>query len=307
LKKIIEVEDFSKNYGEVKAVRGISFYVEEGTLFSFLGPNGAGKSTTIDALCTLLSFDSGNITINGFDLKTQAQSIRQSIGVVFQDSVLDKLLTARENLFIRAGLYHKSRAEIKRMVSEVLSVIDLSEFIDRPYGKLSGGQRRRADIAAALLHRPRILFLDEPTTGLDPQTRLNVWETIKKLQSQSGMTVFLTTHYMEEAADSDYITIIDHGKIAASGTPQKLKTEYSIDNLRIVPANDESLFALQSYLDEKDMSHSIDGGVLIVKLPDTMAALPILDSCKQYISSFQVLQGSMDDAFIGITGKGVRQ
>jgi len=307
MKKIIEVTNFAKSYGEVKAVRGISFYVEEGKLFSFLGPNGAGKSTTIDTLCTLMTFDSGEVTINGFDLKTQAESIRQCIGVVFQDSVLDRLLTVRENLLIRAGLYSRSGSEAKRMVDEAVKVIELSEFINRPYGKLSGGQRRRADIATALLHKPKILFLDEPTTGLDPQTRLNVWETVKNLQEKSGMTIFLTTHYMEEAADSDYITVIDHGKIAASGTPQELKTEYSSDVLRAVTINDEAAMQMQKQLAERGVKYSVDGGVISVKLPDTMASIAILDSCKQHISSFQVLQGSMDDAFIGITGKGLRQ
>lgn len=306
MKKIIEVENFAKSYGDVKAVRGISFYVEEGKLFSFLGPNGAGKSTTIDTLCTLMDFDSGKVTINGFDLQKQAQAIRQSIGVVFQDSVLDKLLTVHENLFIRAGLYSKSKSEIKRMVEEAINVIELSDFVNRPYGKLSGGQRRRADIATALLHRPKILFLDEPTTGLDPQTRLTVWATIKKLQAESGMTVFLTTHYMEEATESDYIIVIDHGEIAAKGTPQELKTQYSSDSLRIVPINDEAAGQIQRQLDEMKMEYSVGGGIITVKLPDTMASTSILENCKQYITSFQVLQGSMDDAFIGITGKGIR-
>jgi multidrug/hemolysin transport system ATP-binding protein len=307
VKKIIEVENFVKSYGDVKAVRGISFYVEEGKLFSFLGPNGAGKSTTIDTLCTLMDFDSGKITINGFDLQKQAQSIRQSIGVVFQDSVLDNLLTVRENLFIRAGLYSSNKSEIKRMVEDSIKVVELSEFINRPYGKLSGGQRRRADIATALLHKPKILFLDEPTTGLDPQTRLAVWGTVKTLQAESGMTVFLTTHYMEEATDSDYITIIDHGEIAARGTPQELKTQYSSDSLRLVPNSDEAAKHIQNQLLEMNMKFTIEGNTISVTLPDTMASTSILENCKQHIASFQVLQGSMDDAFIGITGKGIRQ
>jgi len=306
MKKIIEVENFAKSYGSVKAVKGISFYVEEGKLFSFLGPNGAGKSTTIDTLCTLMDFDNGTITINGFDLKKQAQSIRQCIGVVFQDSVLDNLLTVRENLFIRAGLYNSNRAEIRRMVDEAVNVVELSEFLNRPYGKLSGGQRRRADIATALLHRPKILFLDEPTTGLDPQTRLAVWGTVKKLQEESGMTVFLTTHYMEEATDSDYITIIDHGEIAARGTPQELKTQYSSDSLRLVPNSNESVLLIQKILFDMDMKFSVEGNTITITLPDTMASTSILEKCKEHITSFQVLQGSMDDAFIGITGKGIR-
>lgn len=306
MKKIIEVENLAKSYGDVKAVKGISFYVEEGKLFSFLGPNGAGKSTTIDTLCTLMDFDSGKVIINGFDLKTQAHDIRKSIGVVFQDSVLDELLTVRENLYIRAGLYFQSKSDIKRMVDEVIKLIELSEFINRPYGKLSGGQRRRSDIAASLLHRPKILFLDEPTTGLDPQTRLAVWEVVKKLQAESGMTVFLTTHYMEEAADSDFIIVIDKGEIAAKGTPQELKTQYSNDSLQLTSHNSESAKQIQITLAEMGMEYSVSGGTITVKLPDTMASTAILENCKQHITSFQVLQGSMDDAFIGITGKGIR-
>ena len=306
MKKIIEVENFAKSYGDVKAVNDISFFVEEGKLFSFLGPNGAGKSTTIETLCTLMDFDNGKITINGYDLQKQAQKIRQCIGVVFQDSVLDGLLSVHENLFIRAGLYSQNKSEIKRMVNEAVKVIELSEFLNRPYGKLSGGQRRRADIAAALLHKPKILFLDEPTTGLDPQTRLAVWKTVKKLQAEQGMTIFLTTHYMEEATDSDYIVVIDHGEIAAKGTPQELKTKYSNDSLQLVPDNSEASGLIQKHLNEMKLAYSVGGGSINVKLPDTMASIAILENCKQHIVSFQVLQGSMDDAFIGITGKGIR-
>jgi len=306
MKKIIEVENFAKSYGEVKAVKGVSFYVEEGILFSFLGPNGAGKSTTIDTLCTLMDFDNGKITIAGYDLQTQGHEIRKNIGVVFQDSVLDKLLTVRENLFIRAGLYASGSAEIKRMVEDVIKIIELHEFIDRPYGKLSGGQRRRADIATALLHRPKILFLDEPTTGLDPQTRLAVWNTIKKLQAEASMTVFLTTHYMEEATDSDYIIVIDHGEIAAAGTPAELKTKYSSDSLQLVATGAEALKEIQIILAGMSMEYSVNGMVVTIILPDTMASTAILENCKSHIASFQVMQGSMDDAFIGITGKGIR-
>jgi multidrug/hemolysin transport system ATP-binding protein len=307
VEKIIEVENFIKNYGDVEAVKGISFYVEEGKLFSFLGPNGAGKSTTIDALCTLMAFDSGRIRICGYDMQKQPQSIRQNIGVVFQDSVLDDLLTVRENLNIRAGLYSKNKKETKRMVAEAGKVIELTEFLNRPYGKLSGGQRRRADIAAALLHKPKILFLDEPTTGLDPQTRLAVLKTIKDLQEESGVTVFLTTHYMEEAVDSEYVIVIDDGKIAAKGTPQELKTKYSSDSLHIVPKDDDSAAKIHKHLNATQNEYSISGGSIVVKLADTMASVAILESCKHNIASFQVLQGSMDDAFIGITGKELRQ
>jgi multidrug/hemolysin transport system ATP-binding protein len=190
------------------------------------------------------------------------------------------------------------------MVDEAVEAIGMADFLHRPYGKLSGGQRRRADIAAALLHRPRLLFLDEPTTGLDPQTRLVIWETVKKLQAQSGMTVFLTTHYMEEAAESDYIIVIDHGKIAAKGTPAELKTKYAFDSLRIVAKDEGAMEQLTQQLSEADCI--IANFTITIKLNDTMAALPILEKCKQYISAFQVIQGSMDDAFIGITGRDIR-
>lgn len=302
--KIIEVSNLRKSYGNFTAVKDISFYVEEGKLFSFLGPNGAGKSTTIDTLCTLMDFNSGNVTINGLDLRHDSRAIRQIIGVVFQDSVLDALLSVRENLNIRAGLYTSDKAKIKNAVYEAAAATELDEFIDRPYGKLSGGQRRRADIARALINTPKILFLDEPTTGLDPQTRQNIWNTIRQLQIKTGMTIFLTTHYMEEAAESDYVIVIDHGKVAAKGTPAELKTQYATDTLRL-SVSDEA--AMRQNMRELELDFNILAGEFIVKLPNTMAAMPILEKCRAYISSFQVLQGTMDDAFIGITGKELRQ
>ena len=304
MNKIIEVANLRKNYGKLTAVKDISFYVEQGKLFSFLGPNGAGKSTTIDILCTLLDFDKGEITINGLDLRHDNQAIREMIGVVFQDSVLDTLLTVRENLTIRAGLYTSDKARIKNAVHEAIAATELSELADRPYGQLSGGQRRRADIARALIHTPQILFLDEPTTGLDPQTRKSIWNTIRQLQIKTGMTVFLTTHYMEEAAESDYVIVIDHGEIAAKGTPAALKTQYTTDTLRM-SVLDEA--ALRQTMEELELDFTVSAGEFIVKLPYTMAAIPIVEKCQSYINSFQVLQGTMDEAFIGITGKELRQ
>jgi len=284
MKKIIEVANLRKNYGKITAVKDISFYVEQGKLFSFLGPNGAGKSTTIDTLCTLLDFDSGQITINGLDLRKDSQAIRQMIGVVFQEGVLDTLLTVRENLTIRAGLYTSDKARIKNAVHEAVAATELEEFIDRPYGKLSGGQRRRADIARALVHTPQILFLDEPTTGLDPQTRKSIWNTIRQLQIKTGMTVFLTTHYMEEAAESDYIIVIDHGEIAAKGTPAALKTRYTTDTLRL-SVLDES--ALRQIMEELKLDFTASAGEFVVKLPDTMAAIPIVENAKAISTAFR--------------------
>lgn len=304
MSKIIEVSELKKNYGTVQAVKGISFYVERGKLFSFLGPNGAGKSTTIQIFCTLLSFDGGTVAIDGMDLRRDSRKICREIGVVFQENVLDSLLTVRENLTIRAGLYTKDKAAVRKAVAEAGRVTDLDEFMDRPYGKLSGGQKRRADIARALLHTPKILFLDEPTTGLDPQTRKNIWETVRKLQTETGLTVFLTTHYMEEAAASDSVIVIDHGEIAAKGTPAELKTRYARDTLQMSVQNEA---ALRSSLEEMKVDYTVSDGKMVVKLPDTMAALPILERCKPFIGGFEVLQGTMDEAFIGITGKELRE
>lgn len=304
MNKIIAVTNLKKNYGNFAAVKGIDFYVEQGKLFSFLGPNGAGKSTTIDILCTLLQPSGGNVTIGGLDLRHNSEAIRQMIGVVFQDSVLDGLLTVRENLTIRAGLYTSNKTKINNAVYEAAAVAELGEFIDQPYGKLSGGQHRRADIARALINTPKILFLDEPTTGLDPQTRKSIWNTIRQLQIKTGMTVFLTTHYMEEAAESDYVIVIDHGEIAAKGTPTELKNLYATDMLRLTVSDEISL---RQVMQELALDFTNLAGEFVIRLTDTMCAMPILERCKSYISSFQVLQGTMDDAFIGITGKELRQ
>lgn len=304
MKNIIEVKNLKKSYGDVQAVKGISFYVEQGKLFSFLGPNGAGKSTTIDILCTLLAFGEGEVIVNGQRLGENDEAIRNSIGVVFQDSVLDALLTVGENLRIRAGFYFKDKQKIEQAVRNAAIATDVMGFIDRPYGKLSGGQRRRADIARALIHTPKILFLDEPTTGLDPQTRKAVWSMIQELKDKTGMTVFLTTHYMEEAANSDYVIVIDNGEIAAKGTPAELKTEFASDLLRLVCMDEQ---ALRGALDEAACDYSQVADQMIVKLPTTMSALPILEACRAYIHGFEVLCGTMDDAFIAITGKEIRE
>ncbi len=304
VEKMIEVAHLTKYYGDLLAVDEISFYVETGKLFSFLGPNGAGKSTTIDILCTLLDFDSGDCVIGGYDLRRESQKIREITGIVFQDHLLDDLLTVRENLTVRASLYTADRKKSREAADEAIRSAGLVEIAGRPYGKLSGGQRRRADIARALVQKPRILFLDEPTTGLDPQTRKSIWNTIRRLQLDQGMTLFLTTHYMEEAAGSDYVIVIDRGKIVAKGTPAELKTRYTADTLRLY-ATDEQL--LRQKLQELQLSFEVAGGEYIVKLKETLAAVPVLERCRGCISGFQVLQGTMDDAFINIVGEGLVQ
>lgn len=304
MERIIEVKNLKKSYGDVQAVKGISFYVEKGKLFSFLGPNGAGKSTTIEIFCTLLTFDEGEITVNGQRMGENDEAIRNSIGVVFQGNVLDTLLTVGENLRLRAGFYFKDKNKIDQAVRNAAIATGVMGFIDRPYGKLSGGQRRRADIARALIHTPRLLFLDEPTTGLDPQTRKSVWNIIKELKEKTGMTIFLTTHYMEEAANSDYVIVIDHGEIAAKGTPAELKARYANDLLRLVCKDEQ---ALRGVLNETAYDYSQVADQMVVKLPTTMSALPILEACSAYIHGFEVLRGTMDDAFIAITGKEIRE
>ncbi len=304
MQKIIEVQNLQKSYGKIQAVKDISFYVEQGKLFSFLGPNGAGKSTTINILCTLLEYDSGEIVINKKKIGRDDNEIRNSIGIVFQDSLLDPLLTVGENLAIRGGFYFKEKNELRQAVRNVALITGLMELMDRPYGRLSGGQRRRADIARALIHTPKILFLDEPTTGLDPQTRKSVWDTIKRLKDETGMTVFLTTHYMEEADNSDYVIIIDHGEIAAAGTPAELKQKYAKDVLRLTVQNEQ---AVSEILNETNTEFLDSGDQYTVKLTSTLSAIPIVEKCRDFISGFEVLYGTMDDAFIGITGKELRE
>ena len=304
MQKMIEVSGLAKAYGPVKAVKGIDFYVETGKLFAFLGPNGAGKSTTIDILCTLLKADAGEAVINGLRLGSQDAAIRSAIGVVFQDHLLDPLLTVEENLRVRGGLYAMERGALRKAIRRAADVTDVEGFLRRPYGKLSGGQKRRADIARALVNTPKILFLDEPTTGLDPQTRKSVWDSVRALQREAGLTVFLTTHYMEEAAEADYVVVIDDGQIAARGTPAALKEQYASDRLTLITTD---LPALTAALDDQQTAYTRAQDHVSIKLSATMDALPLLTRYQELISGFEVTSGTMDDAFIGITGKEIRE
>lgn len=304
MQPMIEVAGLRKSYGKVQAVKGLDFTVERGKLFAFLGPNGAGKSTTIDMICTFLRPDAGRVVVDGHVLGEADDAIRTCIGVVFQDGVLDALLSVRENLRARAAFYGIKGAALEQAIDFAAQATDLASLLDRPYGKLSGGQRRRADIARALVHTPKVLFLDEPTTGLDPQTRRSVWQTIRRIQQQSGMTVFLTTHYMEEAAEADRVIVIDDGRIAARGTPAELKERYADDRLLLTPADAD---ALEDALRLAGIGYEKQGGQLAVRLNRTMDALPILKRCEALLEGFEVLRGTMDDAFIGITGKEMRQ
>ncbi|ADY55708.1 Sulfate-transporting ATPase [Syntrophobotulus glycolicus DSM 8271] len=304
MSKMIEVSGLTKSYGEIRAVRGIDFDVEQGQLFAFLGPNGAGKSTTIDILCTLLKADSGRVVINGHVLGGADSRIRSSIGVVFQDHLLDPLLTVRENLMTRGSFYKIPRAVLREKVGQAAQSAGVTDFIDRRYGSLSGGQRRRADIARALVNAPKILFLDEPTTGLDPQTRGNIWQTIRTLQSENKMTVLMTTHYMEEAARADYVVIIDHGLLVAQGTPDELRHRYTSDTLRMTAPDADGLKAV---LDGLGVDYTASGIQFTLKLKSTVDSVAILARCQEYLTHIEVQSGTMDDVFIAITGKEIRE
>lgn len=277
---MIQVENLCKAYGDVKAVNGISFSVGAGNLFSFLGTNGAGKTTTISILTTLLANSSGNAVIGGFDVERDAEKVRELIGVVFQDSVLDPVLSVTENLVVRGSLYGLRGEKLKSAVDNAAKLTGISEYANRRYGKLSGGQRRRADIARALVHTPKLLFLDEPTTGLDPKTRRDIWRLIRDLQKSSGMTVFLTTHYMEEAAESDDIVVIHKGEIKTQGSPLELKTRYCSDMLKITLESGE-------YIEHK--------------LKKTIDALPLVEQYKGNISNVEIINGTLDDVFLNLT------
>lgn len=304
LSKAIEVKDLIKDYGKLRAVDGISFDVEEGKLFAFLGPNGAGKSTTINIICTIMSMTGGSVKVFGHQVGAADEAIRQDIGVVFQDSVLDKLLTVKENLQMRGSFYGKSASEVQATLEKVASITGIRDYLNRPYGKLSGGQRRRADIARSLMNTPKVLFLDEPTTGLDPQTRARIWETIDGLKKKEGVTVFLTTHYMEEAAGADDVAIIDHGKIVARGTPDELRLKYSSDRLRLMPKDTARVAAALNGMGEK---FEVKQDVIEVRLKDSLSSLPILGRLTEELKGFEVVRGDMDDVFITITGRKIRE
>jgi len=302
--KIIEVTNLQKSYGNLHAVKGIDFYVEAGKIFAFLGPNGAGKSTTIDIICTFLKQDEGTVVVDGNVLGENDSAIRSIIGVVFQDGLLDSLLTIEENLRARGRFYGLKGEALNEAVKNTAKKVGIEEILKRPYGKLSGGQRRRCDIARALIHTPKILFLDEPTTGLDPQTRKSVWETIRNIQNETGMTIFMTTHYMEEAASADYVIIIDEGQIIAKGTPSYLKEHYTSDKLSLVCVDIDKVCAV---LDNLGIIHTKIANVVNVDIGSTMASLTIINQVTDYLSGFEVTNGTMDDAFINITGKEIRE
>lgn len=296
MENIIEIVDLCKSFGEVKAVNGLSFKVKKGELFAFLGVNGAGKSTTINMICAMLKKDSGKILINGLDADKNQESIKAMLGVVFQNSVLDQALTVRDNLVCRAALYGIFGTELDLRLGELSDMLDLDAILDRPVSKLSGGQRRRADIARALIHRPEILILDEPTTGLDPQTRNMLWGVISDLRKTRGITVFLTTHYMEEAAEADFVVIIDGGKICAEGTPLALKNAYTGDFITLYNTDKETVESL-------GIPYTQTGDAFRIFVENTSCATQLIIKHPQVFVDFEIIKGKMDDVFLAVTGK----
>lgn len=296
MENIIEIKNLSKSFGDVKAVRDLSFCVKKGELFAFLGVNGAGKSTTISIMCSVLPKDSGSVLICGHEVFEQREKTAQKLGVVFQNSVLDRHLSVKDNLESRAALYGLSKNEAKKRIAELSVMLDFEEILGRTVGKLSGGQRRRIDVARALLHRPEILVLDEPTTGLDPQTRRLLWNVVKSLREKENMTVFLTTHYMEEAADADYVVILDSGKISAEGTPLELKNKYTGDFITFYSVTREQLEA-----------HSIQyekiGDGFRTQVKNTEEATQLILKYPELFTDYEIIKGKMDDVFLSATGK----
>ena len=293
---IIEIKNLKKHFGDVKAVDDISFSVKEGELFAFLGLNGAGKSTTINIICGVLKKDFGEVIIDGVNIDEDIYQSKSKIGVVFQDSVLDKKLSVKDNLESRAGLYNIFGGDFENRLNEIDELLHIKEIMKKPIEKLSGGQRRKVDIARAILHKPKILILDEPTTGLDPKTRKTVWEALDSMRKKDHTTIFLTTHYMEEATDANNIVILDGGKIVAKGTPLELKNKYTGDFIRLYGVSEEAV---------KNM------GVTYECLPDgfkiavqnTKEATKLILEHPEVFTDYEITKGRIDDVFLAVTGK----
>lgn len=296
MENIIEISGLNKSFGEVHAVKDLSFKVKKGELFAFLGVNGAGKSTTINIMCASLKKDSGRVVIDSHDLDKNADAVKSQLGVVFQHCVLDRALTVKDNLESRAALYGITGKAFEKRLSELAEMLDFTDLLKRSVGKLSGGQRRRIDIARALLHDPKILILDEPTTGLDPQTRRILWDVIGDLRKKRGMTVFLTTHYMEEAADADFVVILDSGALVAEGTPLELKNTYTGDFITLYGADEQTV---------KDFGCPYEPirDAYRISVPNTAAATELIIKNPDVFKDYEITKGKMDDVFLAVTGK----
>ena len=293
---VIVIDNLSKSYKQLKAVDDLSFRIKRGELFAFLGINGAGKSTTINIICGQLKKDQGKVYIADMDIDKNLQLIKHKIGVVFQNSLLDPQLSVKDNLQVKASLYSMKKDEIKKRVEYLAELLDFKSYINRPIGKLSGGQKRRIDIARALLHQPEILILDEPTTGLDPQTRKMMWNVINKLRKEKDMTVLLTTHYMEEASEADYVVIIDSGKKVAEGTPLELKNKYVGDYMLIYNTDEDKIKRLNLPYEKIPLGYRIE-------VKNTKEATELIKNNSDLFIDYELIKGKMDDVFLRVTGK----
>ncbi|EAC4708163.1 ABC transporter ATP-binding protein [Listeria monocytogenes] len=296
---MIKLTNVVKKFGKIEAVKGINLEVEKGSLFAFLGENGAGKSTTLSMICTESKPTSGEIYIDDEKLTFKNRKLfRQKLGVVFQENVLDDLLTVRENLYNRASLYGKTKAEITERLALVSSIMGIEDILNRRFEKLSGGQKRRAEIARAIMHDPEILLLDEPTTGLDPKTRVSVWKIIDYLREELGMTVFLTTHYLEEAKDADQLAVINKGKIIAQGTPTNIRSRFSVDKIFFY---DAKVAELQKIMKKANLPFKVSKATMRVDvINQDVEILAILNQAAGLYGSFEVIKGNLDDAFISM-------
>ena len=291
MEKVLQVDGLRKSFKDVRAVDGVSFEVRRGELFAFLGENGAGKSTTINIICGILDKDDGSVVVCGHDIDRELGAVKSELGVVFQSSSLDKKLSVYDNIRYRAGLYGIYGAEFKKRFDELDGALGLKAFMKRPVDKLSGGQRRRVDIARALFHRPKLLILDEPTTGLDPATRRTVWSVIDGMRRDAGLSVFLTTHYMEEAADA--------GKNVAEGTPHELKERFARDAIRFYGERD----AAERYFERLGNRVKRERGYTEVEVESTVEAAKHIAAAPELFTDFEVVKGDMDSVFLNVTGR----
>lgn len=294
------IEHLKKSYSGVVAVDDISLKVKKGSLFAFLGINGAGKSTTINIVCSIIPRDSGKVYVEGLDIDDDNFEIKNDIGIVFQNSVLDDKLTVLDNLKIRASFYSLSKEEKKANIDGIIKLLELEPILNKPIKNLSGGQKRRVDIARAMVHKPKLLILDEPTTGLDPKTRLIVWNLINKIREETGMTVFLTTHYMEEAEKATYVVIMNKGKIITEGTPVELKNKFAKDYIVSYSKKDEEF---ENLLIKDNVKYEYNEAnkqyKLIIK--DTDEGKEYLKRYDAYLKDIEILKGTMDDVFLNVT------
>lgn len=304
MSNIIEVKNFTKRFGDFVAVNDISFTVEEGSIFGFLGSNGAGKSTTINTLCTILDKTKGNVKINGYDISRQKDKVRNEIGIVFQESTLDNKLTIEENIKFHCEFYSVPKNEIKERIDFVLNLVDLTDWRKAPVGSLSGGMKRRVELARGLVHYPKVLFLDEPTTGLDPQTRANIWSYIYKLQKEKNITIFLTTHYMDEAEICNKVAIMDHGKIVAYDSPYNLEKKYTSNVTRIKVSNMD-LFI--QYLEANSIKYKLSEDLFKIYSTNIKDILSMVSLFKDSIADFETTKGTLNDVFLAVTGKEIEQ